>query len=493
MSERIQAIVMPKLGLSMTEGMVSKWHVTAGTKVEPGDIIADIETSKITNELEVHQSGIIGGELIEEGIDVPVGSLIGLLVQEDVSEEEIQEFIAGFSVADIADPEQAIQSEAPVETQKAAIGSVQDKESAKTEIPESLKGGFDDEKIYATHLARKMGRKLGIDLGKITGTGRRERISINDIRRSITEAGGSLPLTARENSTSQRAIPVKDDLAISATPLARKMAKQEGISLADIQPTGRKGRVSKKDVEDYISKSRPSESVPSGITGSYEEVKMSSMRKTIGQRMSASKQQAPHFRLTIEAVLDQILDLRLMLNKNARDDHKISLNDVLVKAVAKTLIEVPEVNSQYDGESIRRFASAHVAVAVALDEGLLTPIVRDAQEKSIVEISRCIKDLGSRAKTGRLLPDEIEGGTFTVSNLGMFGIHSFDAIINPPQVAILAIGAGEKQQKVVSGVNQMVTVARFTLSCDHRVLDGAIGARFLKILKSNIEHPYELI
>jgi len=499
MSNNIQAIVMPKLGLSMTEGIVAQWHVSVGTKVSPGDVIAEIETSKITNELEIHSAGVIRGELAEVGIELPVGTLLGVLADESVTNDDIEVFIADFvpENVDSIEVEYDVGADNEIQAKLAnqAGNSKRVVESPSTidiSIPESLKGGDDDSSIPATHLARKLANRFDINLNHITGSGRRGRISKKDIERAVQVAGGNLSVNTKIASSAKSNI---DDSHIPATPIARRMAKQAGINLVSVTPTGSRGRVTKSDVENAMGASTSTSVKQAKLivpTGSYEEIPLSSMRRIIAGRLSESKQNAPHFRLTIEANIDQMLKLRADLNQEM-ESGKISLNDLLIKAVAETLIKQPDVNIQFDGNVIRRFADADVAVAVALDEGLVTPIVRAANRKTIFEISEEIGELVTRAKTGSLSPDEFEGGTCTLSNLGMFGLKSFDAIINPPQAAILAIGAGEKRSIIVDNKQAIATMMTINMSADHRVIDGALGARFLKMLKHLLEHPAFLL
>ena len=502
MDNGIQAIVMPKLGLSMTEGMVAKWYVEAGARVAPGDIIAEIETSKITNELEVHNAGVIRGELAETEVELPVGALLCVIANEAATAREIEAFIAGFVPADSDDMEVTGEAADDIDDQEhkavevAAETEARQSDKSRPEttqtVPESLQDESDDSAVPATHLARKLAKRLAINLNTITGTGRRGRISKQDIEQAILSAGGEAPAAI---TASSRLGSSTDDSHIPATPLARRLAKQAGINLADVTATGPRGRVTKTDVETAIAAKLPvsTERLKSDASGpAYNEIALTPMRRTIAKRLTPSKQNAPHFRLTIDANIDQLLKLRADLNHNTGMG-KISINDVLVKAVAETLIKVSAVNIQFDGNVIRRFNDADVAVAVALDDGLLTPIVRAADKKSIMEISREIAALSERAKSGALTADEFQGGTFTVSNLGMFGIKAFDAIINPPQAAILAVGAGEKRRILLDDEVVTATMLTATMSCDHRVIDGASGARFMQALKELLEHPYKLL
>ena len=435
MAGNIQAIVMPKLGLSMTEGMVAEWQVKAGDRVAAGDVIADIETSKITNELEVHAAGVIRGDLAEEGIDLPVGSLLCVLADEAATEQEVAAFIAAFTPLD-SDSMEVTGDEADGDIQRPRPGQ---------------------------------GEAEAEDESKPAGAGT-----------------AAAPAVARGG---------EDDAQAPATRLARKLAGRFGINLAEITPTGARGRVTKADVEKAMA-ARSLAAAQSTATSSsgeaYDEIALTPMRQAIAKRLTESKQSAPHFRLTVEANVERMLSLRSDL-AHSMEEGKVSINDVLVKAAAAALINVPAVNIQFDGKTIRRYAAAHVAVAVALEEGLLTPIIRNADQKSIMEISLEMKELTRRARSGALQPDEFEGGTFTLSNLGMFGIKAFDAIINPPQAAILAVGAAEKRRVPAEGGVLTATMMTATLSCDHRVIDGATGARFMQTFKELVEHPYQLL
>jgi len=501
MASNIQAIVMPKLGLSMTEGMVAKWHVQAGASVAPGDVIADIETSKITNELEARGAGVIRGSLAEEGVDLPVGSLLCVLADEAATEQEVEAFAAAFSPLDGDSMEVAGEPAGDThganEIAEAKAGESRKGDAGSGAVPASLQGAEDDAQAPATHLARKLARRLGVNLNKIAGSGRRGRISKRDIEQAILAAGGAMPAA---RSTQPARPMAADDRHIPATPLARKVAAQAGLNLAEATPTGTRGRVTRADVEKAIAASNLAASAqpaaqPAAASASgeaCEEVPLTSMQRTIARRLAESKQAAPHFRLTVEANMDRMLSLRADL-AHSMENGKVSINDLLVKAVASALMKAPAVNIQFDGETIRRYAAAHVAVAVALENGLLTPVIQNANQKSVMEISREMKELTERARSGALKPDEFEGGTFTLSNLGMFGIKAFDAIINPPQAAILAVGATERRRILADDGERTATMMTATLSCDHRVIDGAAGARFLQAFKEVAEHPYRLL
>ena len=507
MANNIQPIVMPKLGLSMTEGMVAKWRVTTGARVAPGDVLADIETSKLTTELETPGAGVIRGELVAPQVELSVGALLCVLADEAATDRQIEEFIAGFVPAESdgmeaadTDPEADHSADvtAPQATTEAAQGATDTSSSTGSTIPDSLQGGADDAQTPATHLARKLAKRLGLNLNKVAGSGRRSRVSKQDIERAVVAAGGRLPAAGDHIASASPAVKPGDP-QVRTTPSARRLATAAGLDLAQITPTGTRGRVTKIDVENAIAARSPAlaEQTPGELSAedyeaAFDELPLTPMRRAIARRLLESKQTAPHFRLVVEVNIDPLLTLRSDLNRDETHG-KISINDLLVKAVAATLARTPAVNIQFDGKVIRRFHDAHVAVAVALDEGLLTPIVRAANKKSVMEISRTITALSERARARSLTREEFEGGTFTVSNLGMFGIKSFDAIINPPQAAILAVGAAQPRRIPSADGDITATMLTATLSCDHRVIDGATGARFLQSFKELMEHPYQLL
>ena len=326
MDNGIQAIVMPKLGLSMTEGMVAKWYVEAGARVAPGDVIAEIETSKITNELEVHSAGVIRGQLAETEVELPVGALLCVIANEAATAREIEAFISGFVPSDSdgmevtgeagngSDYPEPKAGDAATETE-AKQGDESRSESAQA-VPGSLQGSADDSAVPATHLARKLAERLAINLNMITGTGRRGRISKQDIEDAILSAGGEVPAAV---TVSSRLNSSTDDSHIPATPLARRLAKQAGLNLAGVTATGSHGRVTKTDVENAIAAGLPvsAEPVAAGISGhAFDEIALTPMRRTIAKRLTESKQNAPHFRLSLEANIDQALKLRSDLNHN---------------------------------------------------------------------------------------------------------------------------------------------------------------------------------
>lgn len=280
---------------------------------------------------------------------------------------------------------------------------------------------------------------------------------------------------------------------IFASPLAKRIASDKGINLNTVQGSGPHGRIIKVDVENIKAGSASTSSSAHFASAAFEDIKLNGMRKTIAKRLTEAKQTIPHFYLSIDCCLDELLNLRTKLNERPNTKVKLSVNDFVVKAVALALIDAPKANVTFHGDYLRQYTQADVCVAVAIDGGLVTPIVKAANLKSLTDISIEVKDLAERARAGKLAPEAYQGGSFTISNLGMYGIKHFDAIINPPQACILAVGAGEKRAVVNSNEIKIANMMTCTLSIDHRALDGAVGAEFLKAFKTYIENPLGLM
>ena len=365
-------------------------------------------------------------------------------------------------------------------------------------IPESLTRGEDDSAVPATPHARRFAKKHGINLDNIPGSGRHERVLVRDIELAIINAGGSVACSIPDIPVQITRQPsIKDDSQVLATPHARRLAKQLGINLHDCRRSGSHGRVCEADVEAarlrFFGDTASKATTKPGVTtmnvvrpSAGRAIEMSGTRQIIAQRLQQSKRDIPHFRLIVDIRLDNLLAFRQELN----DTHptvKISINDILIKACASALMKVPECNVQFADNTIYQFSDADISMAVALEAGLITPIIKAANTKSIIQISEEVHKLVDKAKANALRKDEFEGGTFTVSNLGMFGIKQFDAIINQPQCAILAVGGGEERIVVNNGKASVANMMTLTLSLDHRVIDGALGAKFLKVLKHIIE------
>jgi pyruvate dehydrogenase E2 component (dihydrolipoamide acetyltransferase) len=326
----------------------------------------------------------------------------------------------------------------------------------------------------ATPLARRMAAQAGLDIAAIAGGGSHGKVTRIDVEAAIAGANMTQPLGMPGGR-------------VIASPLARRMAAEAGIDLAAVAGSGPGGRVVKADLED---------AAPSPANAAADErgtvETLSTMRKIIAERMAHAKQTVPHFYLTVDCEIDELLKERKTLNAAAKDI-RLSVNDFIIRAIALALIEVPDANVMWDDGKLRRFHSADIAVAVALDEGLITPVIRAAEGKGLAQISAEMKDLAARARQGALAPEEYQGGSFTISNLGMFGIKQFEAIINPPQAGILAVGAGTRQAVVKDGALAIATVMSMTLSCDHRVLDGASGAKLLTAIKRLLEYPPQML
>jgi len=417
----------------MEEGTLINWLVNEGDVVSVGDEIAEIESSKIVNVLETHIAGTVRRKVLQEDETLPVGGLLAVIADTDVTEDAIDAFISSYVIAeDIPDlagknePAPSLHTEpSPVQESKPASGNG-------LLVPESLKQGPDDGAIKASPHARRLAQESGINLNNVNGSGRGGRISVTDIEQAVVDAGGSL-------------------------------AQAEQTSAAE-KPDNRGNEV--------------------------EKIAMSSMRKTIASRLQESKQTAPHFRLVVDVEIDALLQLRQRLNQERKQtDAKISVNNMLIKACAMALVQVPDCNVQFHDNTIHRFRYADISVAVALDSGLITPVIKAADSRDIVQISNEVSELVDRARAGKLEQDEFEGGTFTISNLGMYGIRQFDAIINQPQGAILAVGGLEQRVVARDGTTAIASVLTLSLSLDHRIIDGVTGARFLQALTKYISNP----
>ena len=281
----------------------------------------------------------------------------------------------------------------------------------------------------------------------------------------------------------------KNETRIFASPLAKRIAKQRDIDLSLINGSGPNGRILKTDIENFNNNKNLLKNKITTNNSNSELIKNSSMRKTIAERLVKSKNEAPHFYLSLDCNIDQLLKIRSTLNSKSNDKYKISVNDMIIKAASSSLIKVPKANASWENENTRYFNNTDISVAVAIDGGLITPIIKDVQSKGLLEISEDMKLLANKAKDGKLLPEEYVGGSFSISNLGMYGIKEFSAVINPPQGAILAVGSGEKRPIVLNDQLTIASIMTVTLSCDHRVVDGAVGAQFLSVFKDFIENP----
>ena len=431
-------ILMPALSPTMTEGKLAQWLKAEGETVSAGDVIAEIETDKATMEVEAVDEGVLGKIVVAAGTDgVAVNSVIAVLLEdgEDLSDVDIAGLAAAAAPASPAPASPAPASPAPAPAAAPPVAAPPAPVAAAQAAPPAAAVAASGTRIFASPLARRIAADAGLDLGHVSGSGPRGRIVKRDVEAAIA-SGVSAAAPAAP------AAPV----AVGAMP----------------------------GMPDYIA-------IPNSM-----------MRKTIARRLSESKQQAPHFYLTVDCRLDELLELRKKLNNNATD-FKLSVNDLIIRAAALALKQVPAANASWFEDEIRQWQAVDISVAVAIDGGLITPIIRGAEGKGLKQISAEMKDLAGRARDGKLLPEEYQGGTFSISNLGMFGIKEFAAVINPPQGAILAVGAGEQRPVVNDGELAVATVMSCTLSSDHRVVDGAVGAEFMQAFKLLIEDPLKML
>ena len=510
----IRLLEIPKWGLSMEEGTVIGWLISEGDDFSEGQEICEIESSKIANVLEAPYSGTLRKIIAVPGDTLPVQAPIAVSASKDVPDSVVESFVAGLGgaveskAASSAEsdnrevPRAEAAQDLPGRSRPSSLQTIA--VSTAIAIPLSLQSGTDDSGAHATPRARSLAARHGINLTLVEGTGRNQRISVADLRNAVSQSGGSLPAPPQFVTAGiAHARSSADDSGIPATPLARRVAASYGLNLNDCKPSGRTGRVLRADVEaaqlrldgPAVADRQPGtpgiEPLPES-PHRYIDAPLSGMRKTIAARLAQSKQSAPHYRMTVDCRISSLLALRKQINAE-NPAAKVSVNDFLVKAAAMALIEVPECNIQFNGEVIRTFDDAHISVAVALESGLITPIIHMANKKGLVEISNETKSLVTRAKARTLKAENFEGGTFTVSNLGMFGVRHFDAIINPPQAAILAVGAGDERVLAVAGEQVVATAVTVTLSSDHRVIDGATGARWLSAFRDFAEQPARLL
>lgn len=481
----LHALTVPKWGMSMEEGEITEWRVAVGDTVAAGDELVDIETSKIVNAAESPVTGTLVRIVGEVGQTLQVGMLMGVIASGDTSEQAIDDFVAAF-VPDAAGAAraqgsgaQAAPAAAPAPARDVPVVAAAPAASAS-----GLSEGPDDSAVKASPVARRIARAHNINLHNVTATGRNGRVSKRDVEqaggiRVLADAGVSAAGARADQPQRSSA----DDSHIPSTPVARRLARSLNINLHDVTPTGRRGRVSKEDVEKAA--------VTATGVAYYREQALSGMRKTIAARLSESKQTIPHYRVSVDIEIDSLLQQRAYMNGTL--GYRISVNDFVIKACASALAQVPEVNVQYGEDCIRQFDQADIAMAVAVKGGLITPVIRNVGVMSLPQIAEESRDLAARAQAGTLGVDEFSGGTFSISNLGMFGVDQFDAIINLPQAAILAVAAGVKRPVVRGDSIVPATVMRVSLSADHRAIDGAVAARFLQSLKGFLENPASML
>ena len=428
-------ILMPALSPTMEEGTLAKWLVKEGDRVSSGDLLAEIETDKATMEFEAVDEGVIGKLLVAEGAEnVKVNAPIALLLEE------------GEDVATAAPAQKVVASATKAAAEEAA------KPAAVSAMPTPAPkpAAADGKRIFATPLARRIAADKGIDLAIITGSGPRGRIVKADVLGQSAPLGATV--AAEVNAPS-----------VAPVPLVKTASAEAVAKLYEARD--------------------------------YEEIALDNMRKTIASRLSESKQTIPHFYLRRDINLDALLALRATANAELSEQGvKLSVNDFIIKACAMALQAQKTANVVWAGDRLLQFNASDIAVAVAIEGGLITPVLQDAERKSLSDLSREMKDLAMRARDKKLQPHEYQGGSFAISNLGMFGVDNFDAVINPPHAAILAVGAGKKKPVVKEdGSLGTATIMSVTLSCDHRAIDGALGALLLDEIVRKLENPFLML
>lgn len=429
------AITLPPVTPDFDAGTIGAWNKAVGDKVEKGDVLVDIETDKAMVEVEAEDSGVLGRILVNDGqSDVQVHSTIGVLLKEGESDADIDSFLNGAGASESAD-------ETPAQSETATSGESESTQGTVSTAAESGKT-----RLFASPVARRIAHQNDVDLSLLTGRGPNGRILKADVNDYLAgRTSGTEPATGAPQ-------PVRAEPA-HAKPAA-------------VEP------------------------------GNHDTIPHSTMRKVIASRLVESKQTVPHFYLNLDCEVDALMALRASLNAEAPDGergYKLTLNDFVIKAAALAMRDVPEVNASWTESAMVRYHDVDISVAVATDDGLITPIVRKADTKGLATLSNEVKALAGRAREGRLKPDEYKGGGFSISNLGMYGIDSFSAIINPPQSCILAVGAAIKKPVIRDDDIAVATILSCTLSVDHRVVDGAVGARFLQAFKHYLEHPTHMM
>ena len=419
-------ILMPALSPTMEEGTLAKWLVKEGDKIQSGDLIAEIETDKATMEFEAVDEGIIGKLLVSEGSEgVKVNSPIAVILDDG---EELKVNETADLVVDTEHTKLEITKEEVVENKEPSMNVIQNSNT----------------RIFATPLARRLAREKGVDLGNISGSGPHGRIVKTDI------------LDVNVSSVDTNQVSLKNPV------LKTNVQQADGSSITNL----------------YADRE-------------FKEIPLNNMRKTVASRLTEAKQNVPHFYLRKEARIDELLQVRARLNAHlAEKNNKLSINDFIIKSCALALQSVPTANAIWAEDKILQLKPSDIAVAVSVEDGLFTPIIRDADTKSLSNISKEMKDLAGKARSKKLMPSEYQGGSFSVSNLGMFGVDNFDAVINPPHGAILAVGRG--LQKPIVNEDETISVANLmslTLSVDHRVIDGALGAKLLQSITKYLEDP----
>ncbi len=430
------SVTMPALSPTMTDGTLANWLVKEGDKVEAGDVIAEIETDKATMEVEAVDEGTIGKIMITAGTEgVPVNDVIAVLLEDGEDASALEGFDAGGSAAPA--PSTSKEEDVPAAASAPAPATAA---PAAAPVQTSAPSGT---RIFASPLAKRIAADKGVDLAGIKGTGPKGRIVKADVENAKP---GAVPAAA-SSSTSGAGGPSSD-------------AEFDKLNVYGM---------------------------------AYKELPNNNIKKVTARRLTEAKQTIPHFYLSVDCVLDNLLAARKELNEAANGEYKISVNDFIIKASAMALKAYPAANVSWSDDAVQQFKHADISVAVATPNGLITPIIKRAEEKGLATISKEMMELAGRAREGKLKPEEFQGGTFSISNLGMFGVENFQAIVNPPQSCIMAVGAGIQKPVVVNDALEIKTVMTVTLSTDHRSVDGAVGAEYLQFFKRFIENPVSML
>jgi len=532
-----EIIRMPKMSDTMEEGVIAAWLKKVGDTVKPGDILAEVETDKATMELESYDEGVLLYIGVKEKDSVPVNGVIAIIGEKG---EKFDHLLNGASApkatATVAETKTEVKAEPKAKAEKIDTSSINAMLITMPKMSDTMQEGTISTWLKKVGDVIKSGEIIAeVETDKATmelesyedgtllyiGVAAGDSIPVDGVIAVIGEKGAdfdtllkahqsgdsSEPEAVAESPAAKEATPAPTENSssapvatssgdrVKASPLAKKMAEEKGFDISKVNGSGEGGRIVKRDVENFVPAAAASpvatSSAPTLGQESFHEEKVSQMRKVIAKRLAESKFGAPHFYLTMEINMDKAIEARKSMNEVA--PVKISFNDMVIKASAVALRQHPKVNSSWLGDKIRYNDHIHIGMAVAVEEGLLVPVIRFADSLSLSQISNQAKSLGGKAKNKELQPKDWEGNTFTISNLGMFGIDEFTAIINPPDACILAVGGIKETVIVKDGQMQIGNIMKVTLSCDHRVVDGAVGSAFLLTLKSLLEDPVRIL
>ena len=486
-------VYMEALSPTMEEGRLISWLKNEGEEITEGDVLAEVETDKATMELVARGAGVLRKTLIGEGDTANVGTVIGVIAGAD---EDIAGLVEEDTISDQAPTQEDVATEAAAAAEGAEGAEDEDEADVKQAAAALATGGAEE-----TDQAERGTPTPSTDRPPTPTPDGETRAAKGEGQPSIVQADGG------EQTDPQ------GDGRVKASPLARRLAEENGLAIGNVQGSGPGGRIIKRDIEAALqeapapAQAQPAEAAeapaapaqapapaPATAAGEYREIPLSQMRKTIARRLTQSIGPIPTFYLTREVDMRETAALRQRINERFADGGiKVSVNDMVIKAVAMALGRHPMVNASWTGEAIRQFNAVHIGVAVAIEEGLITPVIRNADKKGVTQIAQEVRELAGRAREKKLQPDEYTGATFSISNLGMFSIEEFTAVINPPEAAILAVGAMEDRVVAEDGEMIIRPRMRMTMSCDHRVIDGATGAQFLQTLARNLEDPMMMI